>query len=122
MLAAIHEITLIFLVIAEDELSLSVLQVTRPVTLIYVTVGVFVNTIETLVVPEGTREGITVEEGKVSLDFRIITPCTLEDSAFTEIVSPLALLPSLFEITTVDVLISILQSPLSMRQVIKKPA
>lgn len=62
MLAAIYEITLILLVIAEDELSLSVLEVTRPVALVYIAVGVFINTVETLVVSESTREGIAVKE------------------------------------------------------------
>lgn len=62
MLAAIQEIPLILLVIAEDELSLAVLQITCPVALVDIPICIFVNTVETLVVPKCAREGIAVKE------------------------------------------------------------
>lgn len=121
MLTTIEKIAFIFLLIAEDEFALAVLEISCPVSLVYITIGVFIDTVETLVVSECAGEGITVEESKISFDFDVVTPCPLEDSAFTKVVSTLALLSSLLEIPTVHVLIGVFQRPSSMRQVIQKP-
>ncbi len=107
MLAAIDEITFILLMIAENKFSLAVLEVGCPMALVDISVGVFVNTVESLIIPEGACEGITVEESEIAFNFGIITPSALKDSAFAKVIGTLAILSSLFEVATVDVLICI---------------
>lgn len=66
VLTSIKEIALVFFMIAENELALAVFEVTCPVSLVDISVGVFIYSIIALIVTECACERITVEKNEVA--------------------------------------------------------
>lgn len=120
VLAAIGKITFIFLMIAKNQFSFPILEVICPLSVIDVSIGIFVDALIALVVAKSASEGITIEKNEITFNFLISHPSTIEHAALSKEVCSLSIFLPLFEAALIDVLIGILQNALSMRQVVEE--
>lgn len=120
MLAAIKEVPLILFVIAENELAFAVFEISRPLSLVNVSVCVFIDALEALIVSKSAGEGVPVEERKIALHLCIVSPSAFKNCALAEVVSPFSFLSPLLEVSPVSVLVGVFKRAFSMWQIIQK--
>lgn len=112
------ELAVIRLAIGHNKLTVAMLHVTSPLTLINIAVFIDVSSRPPLIVTELAIENISIEKHQSSSDFLLFTPLTLENCSLGKSVQTFAVLGSVCKVAFIKILICVFKPSKTMWKVI----